>query len=129
MSDLQNNPQKRSMRNRSDDVFRTVEVAGRSWEIVLHPQAAFIQKHTYVEATSVMVLGFSLTAIIAYAVAHILIGRRKLQTAQATLEHRVEERTVELSNALESLTSAHVELVRMENSRPWALWLQALRMT
>jgi signal transduction histidine kinase len=102
--------------NASDDVIKTLEVASRSWKLVLKPRSAFLSDFSRYFAYAILLIGIALTTLLTFAIAKIQRGRKSLEMASALLEKRVQERTQELSAALENLTTAHTELVRLEKA-------------
>ncbi len=98
------------------DITQTLEVAGRKWNLTLRPKSTFFAGYFHYFSYLVLVIGILLSAVIAFIVAATLRARRCLKTAGLLLEQRVMERTRELSSAMESLATAHTELVSMEKN-------------
>jgi signal transduction histidine kinase len=99
-----------------EDIIQVLNVASRSWKLVLRPQPAFFTNTSRYFATSILLVGIALTLLLVFTIAKIQRGRKSLEMASVLLEQRVEERTEELSTALESLTTAHTELLRLEKA-------------
>lgn len=98
-----------------DSIFK-IDVGGRPWEIVIHPRLSYFKQNTSNLASIVLAISLFFTIVLVLSIAKIQRGRRLLEISKIDLEHRVQERTQELSNAIDNLSLAHDELVRLEKA-------------